>query len=442
MRLLTDNSMTDAKTALTAEGMSQAVERARAWVRAAPRRRILSFFCSTPGLAVFSINGEDAKVEVNWFDGPIYDTFRDEAYFPWETVADWSLDQGVQQALSKRGAPPELLLKAAESMSHLLLDRLGGLIGQLVSELDAGGSQLVLVPHRVLRSLPLSHARLPSGAHISELFEEVAIATTLDAFTQGISTAAEAPQAPDDAIATDLFLDPQDNLPFARLEGALAKEGRVLFGWQATKREFRRSIAACGRILVSAHGEFVADNPWSSRIEFHDGPMTLAELVNERAIVRSLLILSCCEAGLAQRSNSDEPFGFPAILQYAGVASLIAPAWRVDDFATFLFMTRLQQELAIGRVPARALAVACHWLRTLTAHETLVRLRELKAGIRGAPMDAAMERALSGIDVQTRWLSRDFAGAEKPFRAPLFWAGFQYFGVPLGTLAQREGEKP
>lgn len=212
MRLLTGGQMGDAKAALTAEGMMPAVERARAWVRAAPGRRLLSFFCSTPGLAVFSIHGEEAEVEVSWVGGPIYDEFRDEAYFPWERVADWSLDQGVQRALAGRGAPPELLPGAAESMSHLLLDRLGDLIDRLAPGLEAGGSQLVLVPHRVLRSLPLAHARLPGGAHLSEVFQEVAIAARLDAFAEGLWTAAEAPPTAGETGAMDLFLDPEDNL--------------------------------------------------------------------------------------------------------------------------------------------------------------------------------------------------------------------------------------
>lgn len=440
MRLLTGGDASEAQAALTAKGMAPAVARARDWVRAAPGRRILSFFCSTPGLAVFSIHGPTAEVEVDWFDGPIYDAFRDEAYFPWEIVADWSLDQGVQRALSQRGAPPELLLTAAESMSHLLLDRLGGLMDRLTTNLDAGGTHLVLVPHRVMRSLPLAHARLPGGAHLSELYDEVATATTLEAFARELSKASIAPDASEEPVGLDLFLDPQDDLPFARLEGALARECRILVGWQATKQEFRRSLASGRRVLLSAHGEFVPEEPWSSRIVFHDGPMTLADVVHERGIESSLLILSCCEAGLSQRSNSDEPFGFPALLQTAGVASLIAPVWRVDDLATCLFVTRLEQELSLGKAPARALAAASHWLRTLTAHQTLERLHDLEVGVGGAATDPAMARTLAGLERQKRWLESTFAGPETPFQAPLFWAGFQYFGMPSGPLGQANGE--
>ncbi|MFA3919553.1 CHAT domain-containing protein [Ruegeria hyattellae] len=436
-RLLQKGHGGEARPGLMADAMTPAVEVALSWVGSAPGRRVLSIFCSSNGIAVFSIQGEDADIEAHWLGGPIYENFREEAFKTWENVDVWSLDQGVKRALVQSGAPPELLLMAAESISHLILDQVGSLLGRLAPGLCDGGSELVIVPHRLLRALPIAHARLLGGAYVSELFDEIAVASTLDDFSSVAMDTSHRTAGPADM---DLFLDPQDNLPFARLEGVFVENGRVLTGWQATKREFRRSVATADHILVSAHGEFVSENPWSSSIEFNDGPLHISELFEEKSAACSLLILSCCEAGVSQQSNSDEPFGFPAILQAAGVSGLIAPSWRVDDLATFLLITRLQQELATGSAPAKALAQTCHWLRKLTAHETLERLKTLQMRVDTASADAATEHAISSIDMQCQWLDQAYAGHERPFRAPLFWAGFQYFGAPSSAHVTNEGE--
>lgn len=239
----------------------------------------------------------------------------------------------------------------------------------------------------------------------------------------------------------DLFLDPDGDLPFARLEGAVAKKGSVFAGPQATKQAFRSSLASGKSILLSAHGEFTPAEPWSSRISFHDGPMALSELVGISGIDTSLIILSCCEAGLSQSSSSDEPFGFPAILQSVGVASLVAPAWRVDDLATCLFVTQLQQELSQGIAPAVALSAAAHWLRTVSAHQTIERLELLEASLGKEPIDRTTTQIRACVEEQKRWLSNKFAGPEMPFKAPLYWAGFQFFGVPSNIIREVKGEK-
>jgi hypothetical protein len=57
-----------------------------------------------------------------------------------------------------------------------------------------------------------------------------------------------------------------------------------------------------------------------------------------------------------------------------------------------------------------------------------------------ASADAATEHAISSIDMQCQWLDQAYAGHERPFRAPLFWAGFQYFGAPSSAHVTNEGE--
>lgn len=427
MRLLTRGGGDAERDLLTAGGMMPAVQAARDWVRARAGRQVLSFFCSSNGLALFSVQGDKAHVTFRWLQGAAYDEFRDQLYTPWETITDWSLDRGIQQALAARNAPPELLLGAAESMSAMMLDKLGGLMAELAPHLGQGGSQLVIVPHRVLRSMPLGHARLPDGRYVSEIFHEVSILPSMADFLHMPREAAER----QDPARISALLDPRGDLPFARLEAAPVADTRVAVGDEAHKRAFLDAMARDRCVLVSAHGAFVPDNPWASTIEFADGPLALSELVSARGLEARLMILSCCEAGLSQSSNSDEPFGFPSILQAAGIPHVVAPAWRVDDLATCLLVSRSLRELRTGMPPARAVSRASHWLRDLSAHETLACLSDLKQQGAGAAATAALAE-------QEQWLSNSFAGPEKPFNAPLYWAGFQHFGLP-DTFSEANG---
>ncbi|MCV6586964.1 MAG: CHAT domain-containing protein [Marinibacterium sp.] len=428
MRLLTQGCKSDHARHLQADCMDPAVDGARAWVRAHPGRLVLSLFCSSDGIMLLRIAGPKGDVSYRTQDGAGYDRFRDNVYFPWEELTDWSLDRGVQQALAARGAPPELLLGAAETMGGLMLDRLGSLLDHLAPELRAGGRQIVIVPHRVMRSLPLAQARLPGGACLSELFDEVSIIDTL-ADLQGRP-------APPGTGAPRLFLDPAGDLPFARLEPGLLDRAETAMGPDATRAAFSAALAGADPVLVSAHGQFLPDNPWASSLAFADGPLTLADLMSERDLSAPLMILSCCEAGLAQRSNSDEPFGFPAILRAAGLASVIAPAWRVDDLATCLYVSRLLQLIAAGMPPARATSRAGHWLRDLSARDARSHLARL-ARLAPDPGTLPGRRALAE---QERWLSHAFDGPETPFQAPLYWAAFQHFGLPSDPPSDPEKE--
>ncbi len=434
--LLGQLSTADARGRLTSEAFAPAVQRCQEWVSAGGGKRCLvTMFGSSRGIAIFSISGLDGSVAVQWIDGPVYDEFRDRILNVWGHVTDCALDQSVQISLARAGARPELLLESTCALSHLLLEHTGALLARAVPSLSDGGTALVIIPHRALRALPLAHARLPDGRHLSEVFDEVSIAATMDLFASTLDVPVDIGET------RELFLDPEDNLPFARLEGAIAAAAEVRTGWRATKREFLRALKGSGAVFVSAHSEFVPTNPWESWIAFHDGRLSLADIVQERSIRRSLLVLSSCESGSSQQSNSDEPFGFPTLLHQAGAGGVIAPLWRVDDFATFLLITRLQEGLVDGLTPAQALGQASHWLRGLTARDALRRLDDLETRMGEALADRSVCDAAAALGRQRGWLQAAFVGPERPFEAPLFWAAFQHLGKPYVPLERSFGDE-
>ena len=178
--------------------------------------------------------------DCHWFDGPVYDHFRDGVYNHWEQLSDWALDSYLQSAAMQVGAPSGLVLNSAQAVSELLLDWLGNLLVNAVPEITEGGEELVIIPHRSFRSLPMAHSRLSGGVYLSEIFQRVTIAHTLSLFTRSMSSEVQAIKE------LDMFLDPQLDLPLARLEGFLGCGRQTCIGKDATKNKFWEALAQPG----------------------------------------------------------------------------------------------------------------------------------------------------------------------------------------------------
>jgi CHAT domain-containing protein len=230
------------------------------------------------------------------------------------------------------------------------------------------------------------------------------------------------------------LVDAQGDLAFARLEGALAtRPERLAVGEAATVDALRSALAGDLGLLLSVHGDFDELNPWRSAIRCADGRLELADLVAGRTrLGRQVVILGVCEAGKSRRSISDEPFGFPTLLLHAGAPLVAAPAWKVDDFASFLFLTRLFAELAAGAGPAEAVGATGTWLAQLSAVEALARIDALLGRLPVEDMRLQHARATSApqIDAACRWL-QSLPQNERAFRNPLDWAAFQASGCPI-----------
>ena len=361
-----------------------------------------------------------------WFEGPIYDHFRDGVYNHWEQISDWALDSHLQSAALHVGAPPDLVLNSAQAVSELLLDWLGNILVNAVPEIAAGGEELVIIPHRCFRSLPLAHGRLLGGKYLSELFERVTIAHTLSSFTRSMSSDVQTIKQ------LDMFLDPQQDLPLARLEGFLGCSRQTYVGPDASKRSFWQALAQPGGIQFSAHSNFDPLKPFDSWLAFADGRIALADLYKSNSINRQLIVLSSCESGLSQRSNSDEPFGFPALLQSAGVHRVIAPSWRVDDLATLLLMSEFHRLITKGQAPEQAIYQASHWLRKISAEQALEAIETIEAKI-PQQQQSQFADALSDLRQQKDWLHKIRYDIQYPFQSPIFWAGFQAYGSSVST---------
>jgi CHAT domain-containing protein len=184
--------------------------------------------------------------------------------------------------------------------------------------------------------------------------------------------------------------------------------------------------------LLSLHGDFDEQDPFQSKIFTANGDLALYQLLAGQTPINSrIVVLGVCEAGRSQRSQSDELFGFPALFLQGGVEVVVAPAWIVDDFTSFLFIGKVFNAIKQDVDIFHAVRDTARWLRELTAQAALEQTDHLMSTLRdcGEQGQTAVEALKPRVEAQTAWLET-LSPTEKPFRSPLDWAAFQITGVP------------
>ena len=394
----------------------RALERARGWAAAAPGRALVSLFAGADGLAVLLVDGT-GQVQGTWIEEAGYDRFREDGYEPWVDVMERALDTGDEE---RRRAAGRLTLN--------LLDQVGAWLERAAPALAAGGSELVVVPHRLFRNLPLAHLRL-STARLVDLFDSVVIAPTLTHLV---------PAEPGTPLPTGreqrwALADADGSLPLARCEALLtAPSSQLRLGPAATKHEALAVLARAGFTLLSLHGRFDPDSPLDSELEVADGRLCAVDLLQSGRGATGAVLLGACEAGMSRRSVSDEPWSFPTLLLQAGAPAALAPLWRVDDLAVLLLGSRLVEALDEGLGPGPAVGLASRWLRQAAAPELVDRLDDLlrRLSETGKEGLTAANAVCDEVDQVRRWLS-SLGRDERPYDDPLDWAAFQvWVGAP------------
>lgn len=406
-----------AAAVLDAARQDRAVSTVQAWVDGGPGRTVVALFAAAEGLALFRL-APGGAVQGHWVADLAYDAYRTAVHDPWEAA--------VAAAMGGDAAAwPE-----ANGRTDRILEQLGAVLGQAFPALAQPGRELVLVPHRLFRALPLGHAVLPTGRRLSEVHERVTTAPSLADLAAAVEDPAPAPLP--GAVAAFADAEPARPLPFARLE-ALALGGDSAKLGPAVEAD---AVAAAlaeegGAVVVSCHGAFDAGNPWQSLVQCADRPLRLHETLTRLRPRAGWVLLGVCEAGRSRRSASDEPLGFPALLHQAGARCVVGPLWPVDDFASFVLVTRLGQLLRKGLSPAEGLAGAAAWLREAPVAEVEVHLGAVRRDLEA--LGPAAAEALAAAEPAWRrredWL-RSLPPGSRPFAAPLMWAAFQVTGRP------------
>jgi tetratricopeptide (TPR) repeat protein len=407
------------KIALSPTRHKSAVEKIREWTVQKPGRYVVSLFANKAGLGIFVL-GEGDCISGTWLEEVEYDAFMKDFYEPWECLIDTAVSSD------------SYLRDASGAFTELILDRIGEWLWRACPQLAKGGNKLVLIPHRLFRSLPLSHCRLPGGKRLSESFKQVIISPSLYDLSEALYSAR---RTSDEDSGWMALVDPDGSLPFARFEGVInAGQNATKTGNETTVDAIHQALSASEVVLISCHGDFEESNPWQSSIQLADRALEVHELLNPSyRIVTDLVVLGACETARTRRSVSDEPLGFPGMMIQAGVRAVLAPLWKADDFSSLIFLTHFFEAIKAGANPVSAAKETAHWLRELQAREAVKLADEMLTHAENLVHSHNSGEALVHIPehlTQIRDWLQTLGRDERPFRSPLDWAAFQLVGLP------------
>jgi CHAT domain-containing protein/TolA-binding protein len=159
-------------------------------------------------------------------------------------------------------------------------------------------------------------------------------------------------------------------LPFAEAETRefgkiFGERATIRIGAQATKVNFLSDAAGAVLIHLATHAILDAEQPERSYIllagENEDQRrLNYGEIPQMETQLRgaNLITLSACETALGGTSDGLEISGLSEQFRQAGVHSVIASLWKVNDQSTRVLMTEFYSQLKAGRSRATALRAA------------------------------------------------------------------------------------
>ena len=270
---------------------------------------------------------------------PLIQQYRWQLQTPAATRG-FTLDPTIVQRAVMADAPREL--------SRLLL--------QPVLDKLAGKRHLTIIPNGDLHFLPF--AALPVDGHY--LVERLTLSTlssaSLLAHTRPVTVPLHprllalanpvrtglAPlpgtEAEAQAIGTH-YPDPDKRLYFRERAQRSILVGQDLRGWN---------------LHLAVHGQAGAMN--TTRLQFSDGDLTLADVWNLYLDDAPLVVLSACETALGEQLGGDEVVSLANGFIFAGAQALVSSLWPVPDEPTRALMEEFYRQRNQG--PAAALAAA------------------------------------------------------------------------------------
>lgn len=334
----------------------------------------------------------------------------------------------VIAATSEPGVPQELWTDLLQHFSwHIWFALMGPIRDRLLSLGLERGAPVVLVGTSELCMLPLAAAcDRTKGARAFAEDYALTVAPSLLSLHVARQNARRAADASARLLAV---VNPQDNLPYAALEGGmLSRQGgrvpvTILPGAGATREEVMRALLDYTIVHFACHAIFDLMNPLESGLALAGGNrLTFRDLVTERPLARTrLVVLSACETAVTDVDQApEEATGLSLGFIEAGAAAVVSTLWEVNDLSTMLLIERFYEHFLDGRSPAQALREAQMWLRDVTASVLSAHFSDVRKRAAQGPEYDSASRA---------W--RRFAALEpesRPFEHPYFWAAFTLSG--------------
>ncbi len=285
----------------------------------------------------------------------------------WDDVLDAMRSARFQVETLRHGAGPvERHLDILTQRMQVRMSRLHDLVWVPLAHLLVGRSDVVVVPHEHMSSLPF--AALHDGERFLAQTHALAMAPSAQVAIRGLV------RQPVPALRA-LAVGESRRLPQAAAEAqfvaGLFDDAIALTGASASLAQLQLHASQADVIHLACHAQFRADNPMFSALHLVDGALT-ADAIEHMSLRAATVVLSACETGLAEHGRGDEMVGLVRAFLLAGASRIVASLWPVDDTITARFMSIFYGALRAGQAPAEALRHAqvvlmvghphpCHW---------------------------------------------------------------------------------
>jgi CHAT domain-containing protein len=295
--------------------------------------------------------------------------------------------------------------RADLSSSRTVLGDLHDVLIRPVESLVAGSPHLVIVPDRDLHRVPFS-ALIDSrtGAYLIAS-HDITIAPSAATFLH-LRDRAPPSDVPPSVLA--VAGPPTAPLPgFQRLEhvdeecrrvSSLYPRSLVLSNGRATRSAFRDAVPSFSVIHFAGHAVANSTRPALSMLVLAPDPQAgdngflyshEFSSVDFRGV--RLVVLGACSTAAGRSSTSEGVLGLARSVLAAGVPSVVASLWPVDDATTASLMTALHVRLRAGDSTSAALRAA--QLRFLQGRETVPTLSPTAFQVYGAPVIVSERRS-------------------------------------------------
>jgi CHAT domain-containing protein len=316
-----------------------------------------------PPDAPWSPGPDTAVLEFFLSDTQLYSFFftREEARIYQLPLSSAVLSRAVTRLRQLVEAPEQDLDDRAE-----LAQRSGQLYRWLVephAELMDGLRRLVVVPYGILNYVPFAML-----GRDRTLLDQVEVCLAPSAAIVDDLLAAAAP-----VVRTAMvFADPHPDddrlgLPYSAQEArrvAATLPGDIAYGPAATTTRFRAAFTGFDVLHLACHAAFDRYEPQRSGVLLADpadprrpAHLTVRDLYGGKTDAR-MAVLSGCQTGLADVAPGGELDGLVRAFLIAGVRTVVASQWRVDDEATADVMAQMYDNLVAGTPVGAALRAA------------------------------------------------------------------------------------
>ncbi len=221
------------------------------------------------------------------------------------------------------------------------------------------------------------------------------------------------------AMGASEFKDPNIvSLPAVPLELKMIRQNwrsKVFFDKDFTLENLKKQrIEEGARIIhLATHGFFKPSTPkdsfiqlWNEKLKFEQ----LRELVKNGKPIE-LLVLSACETAFG---NVDAELGLAGLAVHAGVKSVLASLWQVDDGGTLGLMREFYRQLSLQDMTVKAEALRQAQIAMIN-NEIRLEAGRLRSGRLGD----------DGVKLPDDEYQKDMS-----FSHPYYWASFMMIGTP------------